>query len=172
MAFTCSLTDGFLLGCSSIGGVNKVWLGEWEDVVGYQQSSNGTITGLTSGFTVYEFQADIEQDGLVQNGNFDRVAGTVYYQTDLSIKMIGLDADVRKRLIELGRSPLSAVVLSNAGDYYICGIESAGRATAGTASVGVALADQNGVDLTISWLSANGVFLMAPALLGTKIVIA
>jgi hypothetical protein len=171
MAFTCTLNDGFLLGCSTIGGVQKVWLGEWEDVVGYQQSANGTITGLTSGFTVYEFQADIEQDGLMQNGTYDRIAGTTFYQTDLMIKMIGLTADVRQRLVELGRAPLSAVVLSNAGDYYICGIETAGRATAGTASVGTALGDQNGVDLTISWKSANGIFLMAPALLGTKITI-
>ena len=172
MAFTCNLTDGYILGCSSIGGVEKLWLGEWEDVVAYTHSPNGTITGLTSGFTVYEFEQDIEHAGLTQAGNYDRNNGTVFYESTVSMKMIGLDADVRKRLIELGRSPLSAVVLSNAGDYYICGIESAGRATAGTASVGVALADQNGVDLTISWMSANGVFLMAPALLGTKIVIA
>jgi hypothetical protein len=86
--------------------------------------------------------------------------------------MIGLTADVRQRLVELGRSPLIAVVKSNAGDYYLCGVETAGRATAGNASLGVALGDMNGVDLTISWKSANGVFLMDSALLGTTIVIA
>ena len=172
MAFTCNLTDGYILGCSSIGGVEKVWIGEWEDVVGYTQSANGTITGLTSGFTVYEFEQDIEHAGLTQAGNYDRNNGTVFYESTLSIKMIGLDADVRERLVELGRAPLAAVVKSNAGDYYICGIETAGRASAGDASLGIALGDLNGVNLSVSWKSANGVFLMSPALFGTKIIVA
>lgn len=172
MAFTCNLTDGYVLGCSSIGGVEKLWLGEWEDVVAYQQSANGTITGLTSGFTVYEFEQDIEHAGLTQAGNYDRNNGTVFYESTVSLKMIGLDADVRERLVELGRAPLIGIVKSNAGDYYLCGVETAGRASAGDASLGVALGDMNGVNLSISWKSANGVFLMAEALLGTTITIA
>lgn len=172
MAFTCNLTDGYVLGCSSIGGVEKLWLGEWEDVVAYQQSANGTITGLTSGFTVYEFEQDIEHAGLTQAGNYDRNNGTVFYESIASMKMIGLDADVRERLVELGRAPLIGVVKSNAGDYYLCGVETAGRASAGDASLGVALGDMNGVNLSISWKSANGVFLMSPALFGTKITVA
>ena len=172
MAFTCNLTDGYILGCSSIGGVEKLWLGEWEDVVAYQQSANGTITGLTSGFTVYEFEQDIEHAGLTQAGNYDRNNGTVFYESTVSLKMIGLDADVRERLVELGRAPLIGIVKSNAGDYYLCGIETAGRASAGDASLGVALGDMNGVNLSISWKSANGVFLMAPGLFGTKITVA
>ena len=172
MAFTCNLTDGYVLGCSSIGGVEKLWLGEWEDVVAYQQSANGTITGLTSGFTVYEFEQDIEHAGLTQAGNYDRNNGTVFYESTVSLKMIGLDADVRERLVELGRAPLIGIVKSNAGDYYLCGIETAGRASAGDASLGVALGDMNGVNLSISWKSSNGVFLMAPGLFGTKITVA
>ena len=172
MAFTCNLTDGYILGCSSIGGVEKLWLGEWEDVVAYTQSANGTITGLTSGFTVYEFEQDIEHAGLTQAGNYDRNNGTVFYESTVSMKMIGLDADVRERLVELGRAPLIGIVKSNAGDYYLCGVETAGRASAGDASLGVALGDMNGVNLSISWKSANGVFLMAPTLFGTKITIA
>jgi hypothetical protein len=75
-------------------------------------------------------------------------------------------------LVELGRAPLIAVVLSNAGDYYLCGVETSGRASAGDASLGVALGDMNGVNLSIAWKSANGVFLMDSALLGTTITIA
>ena len=86
--------------------------------------------------------------------------------------MIGLDCNVRERLVELGRAPLIAVVKSNAGDYYLCGVETAGRASAGDASLGVALGDMNGVNLSISWKSSNGVFLMAEALFGTKITVA
>lgn len=173
MAFTCNLNDGYVLGCSSIGGVEKVWIGEFVDNVQYAQDSCGTITGIsTTGLTVYAFEQDIEHAGLVQTGNYSRENGTVFYESVLSIKLIGLDCNVRNRMVELGRAPLFAVVKSNAGDYYYCGIESAGRASAGEANLGTALGDMNGLSQSISWKSANGVFLLNPTLLGTTIVIA
>jgi hypothetical protein len=89
----------------------------------------------------------------------------------MSIKLIGLDCNVRNRMVELGRAPLFAVVKSNAGDYYYLGLETAGRASAGEASLGVALGDMNGLSQTIQWKSANGAFLIDEALLGTTITI-
>lgn len=173
MAFTCNLNDGYVLGCSSIGGVEKVWIGEYVDNVQYTQDSCGIITGITTtGLTVYAFEQDIEHAGLVQTGNYSRENGTVFYESTLSIKLIGLDCNVRQRMVELGRAPLFAVVKSNAGDYYYCGIESSGRASAGEANVGTLLGDMNGLSQSISWKSANGVFLLDDALLGTTITIA
>lgn len=173
MAFTCNLTDGFLLGCSSIGGVEKVWIGEYVDNVVVTQDSCGIITGITTtGLTVYSFEQDIEHAGLVQTGNYSRENGTVFYESTLSIKLIGLDCNVRQRMVELGRAPLFAIVKSNAGDYYYCGLESSGRASAGEANVGTLLGDMNGLSQSISWKSANGVFLINGALVGTTITIA
>ena len=172
MAFTCNLTDGYVLGCSSIGGVEKVWIGEYVDNVTYTQSSCGIITGITTtGLTVYSFEQDIEHAGLIQAGNYSRENGTVFYESTLSIKLIGLDCEVRSRMVELGRAPLFAVIKSNAGDYYYCGIESSGRASAGEANVGTLLGDMNGLSQSISWKSANGVFLMSGTLVGTTITI-
>jgi len=173
MAFTCNLTDGYVLGCSSIGGVEKVWIGEWVDITGgYAQDSCGTITGITTtGLTVYEFEQDIEHAGLTQTGNYSRENGTVFYESALSIKLIGLDCNVRNRMVELGRAPLFAVVKSNAGDYYYLGLESAGRASAGDASLGIALGDMNGLNQSISWKSANGAFLIDGTLIGTDITV-
>jgi hypothetical protein len=170
MAFTCNLSEGYVLGCSSIGGVEKVWIGEFVDNVAYTQSANGTITGIsTTGLTVYQFEQDIEFAGLIQAGNYSRENGTVFYESTLSIKLIGLTAEVRQNMVELGRAPLFAVVKSNAGDYYYCGIETSGRASAGEANLGTALGDMNGLSLSISWKSANGVFLMDGDLVGTTI---
>jgi len=172
MAFTCNLNDGYVLGCSSIGGVEKVWIGEWVDNVVVAQDSCGIITGITTtGLTVYSFEQDIEHAGLVQTGNYSREAGTVYYESTLSIKLIGLDCQVRNRMVELGRAPLFAVVKSNAGDYYYLGLESSGRASAGEANLGVLLGDMNGLSQSISWKSANGAFLINGALVGTTITI-
>ena len=173
MAFNCTLNDGYVLGCSSIGGVEKVWIGEWVDNVQVAQDSCGTITGITTtGLTVYSFEQDIEHAGLVQTGNYSRENGTVFYESALSIKLIGLDCNVRNRMVELGRAPLFAVVKSNAGDYYYLGLESSGRASAGDASVGTLLSDMNGLNQTISWKSANGAFLINGALIGTTIAVA
>ena len=173
MSFTCNLTDGYVLGCSSIGGVEKVWIGEYVDNVVVTRNSCGIITGITTtGLTVYSFEQDIEHAGLTQTGNYDRNNGTVFYESLLSIKLIGLDCNVRNNMVELGRAPLFAVVKSNAGDYYYLGLESAGRASAGEASVGTALGDMNGLSQTIQFKSANGAFLINGSLIGTTITVA
>jgi hypothetical protein len=173
MSFTCNLNDGYVLGCSSIGGVEKVWIGEYVDNVVVTQDSCGIITGITTtGLTVYSFEQDIEHAGLTQTGNYDRNNGTVFYDSLLSIKLIGLDCNVRNNMVELGRAPLFAVVKSNAGDYYYLGLESAGRASAGEASLGTALGDMNGLSQTIQFKSANGAFLINGSLVGTTIAVA
>lgn len=173
MSFNCNLSEGYVLGCSSIGGVELVYIGEWQEGVTVQQDACGIITGITTtGLTVYQFEQDIEHAGLTQAGQYSRENGTVFYESNLSMKLIGLDCNVRNNMIQLGRAPLFAVVKSNAGDWYYLGLESAGRASAGDASLGTALGDMNGLNQTIQWKSANGAFLINGALVGTTIAVA
>lgn len=173
MSFNCNLSEGYVLGCSSIGGVELVYIGEWVEGVQVAQDACGIITGITTtGLTVYQFEQDIEHAGLTQAGQYSRENGTVFYESNLSMKLIGLDCNVRNNMIELGRSPLFAVVKSNAGDWYYLGLESAGRASAGDASLGTALGDMNGLNQTIQWKSANGAFLIDGSLVGTTIAVA
>ena len=173
MSFNCALNGGFQLGCSTVGGVEQVWIGEWEPITAFTQDTCGIITGLTASapLSVWAFEQDIEHAGLVQNGNYSRENGTTFFESILSIKLIGLDCNVRNRMVELARSPLFAVVKSNAGDYYLLGLESSGRASEGSASLGVLLGDMNGLSQSISWKSANGAYLIDSALLGTTITI-
>ena len=172
MSFTCNLTDGYVLGCSSIGGVELVYIGEWQEGVVVTQDACGIITGITTtGLTVYQFEQDIEYAGLTQAGNYSRENGTVFFQSDLSLKFIGLDCNLRNTMIELGRSPLYAIIKSNAGDWYYLGLESSGRATAGDASLGTLLGDMNGLTQTITWKSANGAYLINGSLVGTTITV-
>ena len=172
MSFNCALSEGYVLGCSSIGGIELVYIGEWVEGVTVTQDSCGIITGITTtGLTVYQFEQDIEHAGLSQTGQYSRENGTVFYESNLSIKLIGLDCNVRNNMVELGRAPLFAVVKSNAGDWYYLGLESAGRASAGDASVGTALGDMNGLNQTLQWKSANGAYLINGALVGTTITV-
>ena len=64
----------------------------------------GIITGLTAtgSLSVYEFEQDIEHARLVQTGNYDRSAGTVFYESNMSIKLIGLAGeDLRKAVNDI-----------------------------------------------------------------------
>jgi hypothetical protein len=168
---SCIIDNGFALGCNSIGGVEKVWLGTYTAAALYTLDANNVITGVTSGGTVYLFEQDIEFAGLEQTGQFSRENGTVFYESVLSTKFIELDAELRNTILALGRAPVFAVVKSNAGAYYLLGVESAGRATEGTASLGVAQGDMNGATLSFTWKSQNGAFLMDSTVLGTDITI-
>ena len=172
MAFNCILDSGYVLDCNSVGGVEKVWLGTWDGDTTYSFDADSVVSGATDAGTVYNFEQDIEFAGLEQAGQFSRENGTVFYESNLSLKFTNLDKDLRNTLVAIGRAPIYAVVKSNAGEYYILGVESAGRATEGVASLGVALGDMNGATLTIQWKSASGAYLLDETVLGTDIPVA
>jgi hypothetical protein len=168
---SCIIDNGYTLGCASVGGVEKVWIGTWSADATYTMSADNTITGATSASTVYLFEQDMEYAGLNQNGVFTRENGTVHYESILSVKFTNLDADLRNTVLALGKAPVVAIVKSNSGLYYIAGVESAGRATTGAASLGVAMSDMNGANLEFTFKSQNGVYLIDGSLLGTSITV-
>lgn len=171
MSLNCTLNTGYVLGCNSIGGVEKVWIGTWDADTTYAYDVDGVVTGVTSASTVYLMESDIEQAGLVQNGVFSRENGTVFYESNLSIKFINLDKDLLNLMKALGRAPLYAIVKANTGEHFILGVETAGRATEGSASLGVALGDMNGANFTIQWKSLNGARSINSSLIGTSITV-
>jgi hypothetical protein len=169
----CELSNGYVLGCNIIGGVERVWIGTYDADAAYTlgtgSSDENIIIGATGASTIYLFEQDIEFAGLEQTGQYSRENGSVHYESILSVKFIHLTNDLRNTIIALGRAPLVAVVKSNAGEYYLLGKETAGRVTEGLASLGVAMGDMNGADLSVTWKSQDGAFLLDPALLGTDI---
>jgi hypothetical protein len=168
---SCIIDEGYTLGCSSIGGVEKVWIGTYAADQTYAYDALNVISAVTNGVTVYLMEQDMEFAGLNQTGQFSRENGTVFYESVLSVKFIELTAELRNLVIALGRAPIFAVVKSNAGEYYACGVESAGRATAGVASLGIAQGDLNGATFEITWKTPNGVYLLDEVVLGTDITI-
>lgn len=168
---SCIIDNGYTLGCNSIGGIEKLWLGTYTSAAVYSYDADNVVTGVTSGGTVYLFEQDIEFAGLEQTGQFSRENGTVFYESVLSAKFIELDAALRNTILALGKAPVFACVKSNAGHFYILGVESAGRATEGTASLGVAQGDMNGATLSFTFKSANGAYLLDGTLIGTDITL-
>jgi hypothetical protein len=168
---SCIIDNGYTLGCNTIGGVEKVWIGTYDADSAYAFDADNVITGVTSGTTVYLFEQDMEFAGLIQTGQFSRENGTVFYESVLSVKFTNLDADLRNTILALGKAPVVAAVKSNAGLFYYLGVETAGRATEGTASLGVAMGDMNGATLSFTFRSANGAYLIEESVLGTDITV-
>jgi hypothetical protein len=168
---SCIIDNGYTLGCSSIGGVEEVYIGTFAAAATYTLSATNVITAAASAPTVYRFEQDVEYGGLSQTGVFTRENGTVHYDTVLSIKLIELDAELRNTILALGKAPIYAVVKSNAGLFYLLGLETAGRATNGVASLGTAMSDMNGATMEFTFKSQNGAFLMDSTVLGTDITI-
>lgn len=175
----CILDKGYDLTCQSTGGVAEIMLGTWESMdatfggtAGAMDSVSPKGTTASLNNSVYSFELDQEYGGLEQNGVFNRNNGTVHYESNLSLKMINLDATLIETLKQIGRAPLYAVIKSNAGVYYFCGLESAGRTSEAVASLGTAFEDMNGVNLTIQFKSPDGIYVLDEALIGTDIPVA
>lgn len=168
---SCLINQGYSLGCSTVGGVEKVWIGTYSANAAYAYDADNVITAVTSGVTVYLMEQDIEFSFLNQEGQFSRESGTVFYESVLGLKFLELDKDLRNLAVALGRAPIFAVVKSNSGEYFALGVETAGRATTGSLSLGQAFGDMNGFMLEVTFRSANGAFLIDPALLGTSLPI-
>jgi hypothetical protein len=166
---SCIIDNGYDLGCASVGGVEKVWIGTYSAAATYLKNVDDVITGATSASTVYLFEQDMEYAGLTQTGVYTRENGSVHYESVLSVKFTNLDSELRNSVLALGKAPIVAIVKSNAGLYYIAGVESAGRATEGTASLGTAMADLNGATLSFTFKSQSGVYLINGSLIGSSI---
>lgn len=165
----CIINQGYTLPCASVGGIQKVYIGNYLNTAAYTFDADQIITAVTSpalGLNVYNFSGDIETAGLTQTISADRGNLTAFLETNITLKLHSFDEDTRTSLVQLMRAPLFVIVQSNAGEYYFAGVESAGRVTEGTASLGTMLSDLNGVELTINFKSKNGVYLLDADVIG------
>ena len=171
---SCIIDSGYVLDCFSTGGVERVWLATWAEANEYSFDAEEVITGATvdPAQLYYVLEQDVEYAGLEQTITNSRENGTSFFETNVSLKFTNLDKDLRNLIKSMAKAPMALIVKANTGEYFYCGVESAGRVTEGVASLGVALGDLNGATVTVNFRSANGVFLMDGALVGTDFPVA
>ncbi len=169
MADICIIDSGIPLGCTTIGGVNRVWLGTYSNDASYTFDADGIATGATSASTVYLMEQDFEYAGLTEPTTYTRENGTVVYEAALTLKFVHLTKEVINLKKKLDKAPIFGVIESNAGETYLAGTDRPGRATEGQNSLGVAMVDLNGATITITFKSASGIVLADPAMIGTDI---
>lgn len=167
----CLITGGYQVPCSSIGGVETLWIGNFSGGTTYYLDADNVITGATNSPGVYAFNQEVEVAGVAQTIEVDRSNLSAFFITTVSLRLHNYDKNVRNRLVQLLRAPLVTAIKSNDGLYYYAGLESAGRLITGDAGTGVAYSDMNGAMIEIEFRSKNGIFLLDAPVLGTDIAI-
>lgn len=176
MALNCIIDEGYPLGCVQTGGVDKVYIGTYSSDVVLALDADNVITGVTSSISgtpvVYLFEQEIESASLTQTGSFSRENLSTSEEIVLTIKLFGWTSDLRNTYNALKRAPLFAVVKLNTGeDLVYLGAESAGRASEGVVQSGLSLNDMNGANISITWKTVNGAYLLDSSVLGNGITI-
>ena len=151
MPTTCVLTSGYSLGCrDSIGGIQEVYIGEYNgSSLGYTLGTDsiiGTFSGATVSF--YTFQQEIETASYTENGQFSTENGTSFYEQTLTINLHKLEAALRNKILVLGQGKWRVIIKDQRGIYHLMGFQNPVRVSASTPNVGKAYGDMNGATIT------------------------
>ena len=155
----CSnLTAGFVNDCNdSQGGIEKIFLanGPVESIT----ETAGLITAITVGGSAlvpadfFVFETPRQTSSITETITPSQENGTVTYQQDLAMIFNKMSAEKRNQiLLMMEATTMVAVAKDSNGKYWSIGIERGAYMTAGTSVSGVAYADRNGYELTISGL--------------------
>lgn len=151
---SCLISSGYTLGCrDNIGGVLRVFIGNFDPDAVYTESTDGEITAVTpsttSPTTYYAFEQEMETASFNQEGQYSTENGTVFFDQQLSLMFHKNDATLRNLLIVLSQANLSVIVVDQRGSAWLMGRQNGVRAISGTKSTGQAYGDMNGVTITL-----------------------
>jgi hypothetical protein len=158
-----NLTSDYTYNCAdSVGGIKKVYIGEWKDnknVSGGVTYSGSLVTGLTSfnGATTshYRFDQGVGDASLVIAAEDNDSKSTAYTAT-LTIMMKNSSAATLNIAKTLKQGMWSVIVEKNDGEWFLLGYDSPTSVGFGEAGTGKALTDMNGFTLTFKNISKNG----------------
>lgn len=147
----CILTAGYTLGCrDNIGGIQEVYIGEWNgDSLTYTFGTNNiiaTFSGATTSF--FTFEQEVETGSFTENGVFSTENGTAFYEQTLSITLHKLEAPLRNTILVLGQGKWRIIVKDQRGKYWLMGKQNPVRVSASTPGLGKAYGDLNGAVIT------------------------
>lgn len=147
----CLLSTGYTLGCrDSIGGIQEVWIGNFQNGATYTLDANDRITGF-AGATVsyFRFEQEMETGQFNQTGAYSTENGTVFFTQEAMLTFHKNDAALRNQLLVLSQANMSVIVRDQRGELWLMGYQNGVRTTAGSMNAGKAFGDLNGVTLTL-----------------------
>lgn len=148
----CLLTSGYTIPCRAIAGVQKVFIGAWNDQsLTYVSNSDGTI-GTFSGVTVsfYTFQQPIETSSFTAPAEASIENNAIQYKQALTITVHSLSATLLNQIKILGQGVFRILILDKNGNYFLMGKSGPVQVSAIDAGLGKAGTDLNGATITFT----------------------
>lgn len=151
---SCNLAAGIQLGCrDNAGGVNKVWITDYDNILSVTKNSGDTITAISGSGVFYSFELIRTTSELTETVNASLENGTVFYTQELTMFFAKLEQYKRNIIKTLAQSFRLAVVFEdNNGSYFLLGEEYGMFVSAGSNVTGLALGDRQGYNLTLQAL--------------------
>jgi hypothetical protein len=147
MAF-CSITTGVTRTCdTSVGGVDRVLITDYQNLGTIVYDSNGAVSGwgLSSG-DLHEFEFKKGNSSFTQPMTNDNNS---FYTQTLTLTVNGYTQENRNAVRSLQLGKTAAVIKTKNGQWLLTGIKGF-EATAGDGSTGAAAADLSGLTVTLT----------------------
>lgn len=173
MACTQTL-DGLYLDCeSSMGGIKKIYVARYEDVLDTPlDEKNDTITGITMAneakFKPYQFRK--QTGSMTSTLNVDETTGLNYVSTELNLVFTKMETNKRMQIAALSVGQLAVIVEDCNGVFYYLGKDDYVSASAGGAQTGTAKTDGNNYTLTLKDESKTYPYIIKDSTVVDKVV--
>ena len=148
----CILNTGYSIGCKTTAGVQKVFIGTWNDTsMTYTFGTNSIITafgGATTSF--YTFQQPIETSSFTSPAEINTENNAITYTQTLSINVQGMNAALINQIKTLGQGVFRVLILDKNGNYFLMGKGGPVQVSAIEAGLGKVGTDLNGATITFT----------------------
>ena len=149
---SCILTNGYTVGCKSQAGVQKVFIGTWNDSsLTYTYGTNSIINafgGATSSF--YTFQQTIETSSYTAPAEVSTENNAIQYNQTLAINVQGMNAALLNQIKILGQGVWRILILDKNGSYFLMGKSGPVQVSAIDSGLGKVGTDLNGAMITFT----------------------
>lgn len=169
----CLLTTGFSLDCrNSIGGVDEVWIGEFE---GLDTDAFTVVSGAVSAMSMlgsYKFyNYKLRKNTSEGKADFagDVATGSGYIMQSVQIQLDRFDVTKRNEIRLLGQKPLMIIVKDKNGLLSLYGAEHGLDLSEGTAGTGKEATSLNGFVLTFTGEANNFPYGISQAIVDTLV---
>jgi hypothetical protein len=160
----CNITAGFTYDCADAqGGLDVIYMANGP-VESFTESA-GEITAITVGGSAlvpadwFKFETPRQTSSITETITPSQENGTVTYQQDITMIFNKMTAAKRNEILLMAQNQeLIVVAKDNNGLFFSIGIERGAYMTAGTSLSGVAYADRNGYELTITGMEKDPMY--------------
>jgi hypothetical protein len=149
---SCILTNGYTVGCKAQAGVQKVFIGTWNDsAMTYTFGTNSIITAF-GGATVscYTFQQTIETSSFTAPAEVNTENNAIQYNQTLAINVVGMNAALLNQIKILGQGVWRILILDKNGTYFLMGKSGPVQVSAIDSGLGKVGTDLNGAMITFT----------------------